>query len=277
MLNAVVAAAPVPIANAGFEADFAQTGSFPVGPVTSWPAYDPFDLLPVNGNFTGVINPSGTACFNFADAPEGNNAAILYLAGSIGAGPIGLRQQLDAQLQANTTYTLRVEVGNIASCAGLPPFDQFYELGGFPGYAVQLVAGGVVVAEDDNTLAGLIPEGEFATSEVVLVVGASHPQIDGTLEIRLINLNMQDTPEDPGIEVDFDDVRLDAAPNGPAPCNRADLAAPFGTLNFADVQQFLGAFGAAQPAADLAAPFGTFNFADVQAFLGLFGGGCPVP
>ena len=57
-------------------------------------------------------------------------------------------------------------------------------------------------------------------------------------------------------------------------CNGADLALPFGTLNFADVQAFLGAFGSSDPAADLAAPMGTFNFADVQAFLGAFGQGC---
>ena len=57
-------------------------------------------------------------------------------------------------------------------------------------------------------------------------------------------------------------------------CNNADQAAPFGTLNFADVQAFLGAFGTGDPAADLAAPMGTFNFADVQAFLGAFGMGC---
>ena len=55
----------------------------------------------------------------------------------------------------------------------------------------------------------------------------------------------------------------------------ADLAAPLGTLNFADVQAFLAAFGTEQPEADLAAPMGTFNFADVQAFLSAFGAGCP--
>ena len=57
-------------------------------------------------------------------------------------------------------------------------------------------------------------------------------------------------------------------------CNAADLAMPFDTLNFADVQAFLGSFGAGLPEADLAAPQGTFNFADVQTFLGLFGTGC---
>ena len=61
---------------------------------------------------------------------------------------------------------------------------------------------------------------------------------------------------------------------GNGPCNNADLAQPFGVLNFADVQSFLGSFGAGLPAADLAAPMGVFNFADVQSFLGLFGTGC---
>ncbi len=58
-------------------------------------------------------------------------------------------------------------------------------------------------------------------------------------------------------------------------CNIADLAEPFGTLDFSDVIAFLVAFGAMDPAADLAPPFGTFDFSDVIAFLGAFGAGCP--
>ncbi|MAY75307.1 MAG: hypothetical protein CMJ31_11420 [Phycisphaerae bacterium] len=58
-------------------------------------------------------------------------------------------------------------------------------------------------------------------------------------------------------------------------CNRADLARPFGTLDIADVVQFLQFFGAMNPAADLAAPAGTFDIADVVAFLQTFGLGCP--
>lgn len=263
-------AAPIPIANAGFEADFAADGTFPVGPVTDWPAYDPNGLLAFGGNFTGVINPTGSACFN-GDAPEGNNAAILFLEGTIGAGPVGLRQELDAVLEAHTVYTLSVEVGNIASCAGLPPFDQFgfFELDGFPGYAVQLLAGGVVVAEDFNSLAGTIPEGEFMTTTVQLVVGASHPQLGGTLEIRLINLNEAETPEDPGVEVDFDDVRLDASP---AACGPADLNAD-GVLNNTDINLFVSAFLAGDPAADLNAD-GVFNNTDVNLYVGAFLAGC---
>ena len=58
-------------------------------------------------------------------------------------------------------------------------------------------------------------------------------------------------------------------------CNGADLAEPFGVLDFSDVVAFLGAFSAMDASADLAAPLGTFDFSDVVAFLGLFGGGCP--
>jgi hypothetical protein len=168
-------AAPIPMTNPGFEADFAAGGTFPVGPVTGWPAYDPLNLLPQPGNFTGVINPTGTSFFNFADAPEGRNAALLFCEGTIGQGPIGLSQTLDAVLEAYTTYTLTVEVGNIASGIGLPPFDSFgfYDLDGFPGYSIQLLANGVVLAEDFNSLA--IPEGEFRTATALVSIGPITP------------------------------------------------------------------------------------------------------
>ena len=55
----------------------------------------------------------------------------------------------------------------------------------------------------------------------------------------------------------------------------ADLAEPFGSLDFSDVIAFLGAFGAGEPAADLAPPFGSLDFSDVLAFLTAFGAGCP--
>ena len=62
---------------------------------------------------------------------------------------------------------------------------------------------------------------------------------------------------------------------GPSGCNDADLAEPFGSLDFSDVAAFLTAFGANDPAADLAAPFGQWDFSDVAAFLAAFGAGCP--
>ena len=60
----------------------------------------------------------------------------------------------------------------------------------------------------------------------------------------------------------------------PPPCP-ADLAAPFGSLDFSDVAAFLAAFGAMAPEADFAPPIGVFDFSDVAAFLAAFGAGCP--
>ncbi len=58
------------------------------------------------------------------------------------------------------------------------------------------------------------------------------------------------------------------------PCP-ADLAEPFGQLDFSDVVAFLTAFGSMDAAADLAEPFGQWDFSDVLAFLAAFGAGCP--
>ncbi len=55
----------------------------------------------------------------------------------------------------------------------------------------------------------------------------------------------------------------------------ADMAVPFGVLDFTDVLAFNVAFGAMDPAADLATPFGTFDFSDVLAFNVAFSAGCP--
>jgi len=77
------------------------------------------------------------------------------------------------------------------------------------------------------------------------------------------------------VEAGVDAVSVTVLTCEDAPPCPADLAEPFGTLDFSDVVAFLAAFGTADPAADLAAPFGTLDFSDVVAFLGAFGAGCP--
>jgi len=52
----------------------------------------------------------------------------------------------------------------------------------------------------------------------------------------------------------------------------ADLAEPYGTLDFTDVVAFLGAFSLGGSAADLAPPTGVLDYSDVVAFLTSFGG-----
>lgn len=223
---AVHGGSSIPINNAGFEANFAPPGCFAIFTPTNWTLYDPNGVIGGN-SAVGVIDPTGTTNFP-AGAPEGLNVALIFLGEDMGTGPVGLTQILAETLQPHTTYTLSVEVGNIASGIGPPPCDVagFFDLDGFPGYQVQLLAGGVVVAQDNDSLHGAIPEGEFRLSTVMLTTGTTHPQMGQPLEIRLINLNLIETPADPGIEVDFDDVRLNAAPVASVPA-----ASQWGLLN----------------------------------------------
>lgn len=58
------------------------------------------------------------------------------------------------------------------------------------------------------------------------------------------------------------------------PCP-ADLAPPFGTLDFSDVLAFLVAFSTGSPDADFAEPTGVFDFSDVLGYLTSFAAGCP--
>jgi len=73
-------------------------------------------------------------------------------------------------------------------------------------------------------------------------------------------------------DLQVDNVFIRSASAG---CNEADLAEPFGSLDFSDVIAFLSAFDAGAGEADLAEPFGSFDFSDVVAFLNAFGTGCP--
>lgn len=200
---------PLTINNPGFEANPVADGCFAVFDPTGWTLYDPNGIRDCCADVIGGIN-CDTPYFP-GGAPEGEHAGIVFLSGDVGGGPMGLTQVLGDVLQANTTYTLSAQIGNIASGQGPPPCDVFgfFDLDGFPGYQVQLLAGGGVIAQDNNSLAGTIPEGEFRRSSFWVTIGETHPQLSEPLEVRLINLNMIDTPEDPGIEVDFDDIRLE--------------------------------------------------------------------
>ena len=68
-------------------------------------------------------------------------------------------------------------------------------------------------------------------------------------------------------------IRLDIAA-GFGPCNAADLAEPFGTLDLTDISAFVGAFVAQETPADLDGN-GLYDLADISAFISAFSGGCP--
>lgn len=201
---------PVAIVNAGFEVDPVSPGCFEVLLPFGWPVFDPNGIVDQFGDSVGCVYADGSVYYPVGGAPEGVNVALVFLSGDVGVGPAGLRQVLGDVLTANTTYTLRAQIGNILGGVGPPPCDVFgfFDLDGFPGYRVQLLAGGGVIVEDNNSLDGLIPDGEFRRTTVQVTIGASHPQLGQPLEIRLINLNTPGTAEAPGIEVNFDEIQL---------------------------------------------------------------------
>lgn len=85
--------------------------------------------------------------------------------------------------------------------------------------------------------------------------------------------------EGPGsvVEAALDGFRIEGLTcDNPFPgCSVADLAPPFGELNFFDLAAYLALFNAGDPGADLAEPIGVLNFFDVAAYLGRFNAGCP--
>jgi hypothetical protein len=202
----------ISIINPGFEANVINPGTFIVLDPTGWNRYDPSGIINQNVNAVGVIRPAGTEFFP-SGAPEAVNAALVFLAGT-GTAPAGLQQTLTSSLVGNTRYTLSVQIGNIASGTSLPGSSDgggvFYNLNGFPGYRIDLLAGGVVIASDNNSLGALIPEGEWRQSTLMFDSPLGHPLIGQSLGIRLVNLHQAGTAAVPNIEVDFDDVRLTA-------------------------------------------------------------------
>ncbi|MEM1183993.1 MAG: M12 family metallo-peptidase [Planctomycetota bacterium] len=70
----------------------------------------------------------------------------------------------------------------------------------------------------------------------------------------------------------LDDVSLTAELATDCP---ADIDEPFGVLDLADIDAFIGAFLSGGTAADIAAPFGVIDLADIDTFIATFLGGCP--
>ena len=214
-------AAPVAVVNSSFESPATPPDSFIVGAApTGWTGYGNLNL---SDRVIGVVNPNTTSLY-VEPVPDGSNIGVTFLQDFSG-DEAGMQQTLGATLEVFTHYTLSVEIGNMA--VSPPPND--FDFGGFPGYRVELLAGGIVIAEDDNTL--LPGEGRFLTSTIQLTVGQTHAQLGQPLGIRLVNLDAA-----PGVEVNFDDVRVDATaldcPELPvAGCKAASSAR--GTLSLA--------------------------------------------
>ncbi len=78
------------------------------------------------------------------------------------------------------------------------------------------------------------------------------------------------------VEAGVDAVKLIqiSCVDSPVGCNDADIAEPFGALNFFDISEFLSVFSSGDLAADMNED-GVLNFFDISDFLGVFSSGCP--
>ena len=184
-------AQPLEIQNPGFEAVELADDEFLAGQLGGAPGWEG-----TNNNAWGAWNPPVDAYPD--EAPEGSNIGFLYQNPDLGS--VAMSHDLSDTLQPEATYTLSLFVGNPQAYFS-ELYNFFFDLEGFPSYRVELLAGGVVLAADDNTL--LPEEGTFERTSITYSVPSDDPLVGEPLSIRLINFN-----DLPGYQVDFDDVQL---------------------------------------------------------------------
>ncbi len=158
----------IAVANPGFEDPPLADGTLLADDVPGW-------VLSGNG---GVQNPSATS-YPEGVVPEGANAVF--------GDDATISQILTATLSPNTDYKLQVDVGL--------PLDAPH----FPGYSLQLWAGGRLLAEDSSPIPAA---GTFNISTVEYFAPFTDTQLGEPLEIRLVSY---------GDRIHFDNLRLSAA------------------------------------------------------------------
>lgn len=132
---------------------------------------------PEPGEWIGLWNLSNLLDYP-GGAPDGVNVAY--------SGGPAISQILSDVVVEGKTYILTLKVGNSPCC-------------GFPGYGVQLLANGVILAEDANSIP--VPSGTFKNVDVTYTSPPADSNAGNQLEIRLLSL---------GPEVTFDDISLTA-------------------------------------------------------------------
>lgn len=181
------ATAPITIVNAGFE-DPALGDNSSSDAITGWSAFGGPD-------FAGAWNPP--AGDYSLGAPEGQNVGSVYWSQAF-SGFSQVLQGAEGQFQADTTYELKVKVGDPTST----PYD---------GYIIQLVVNNNVIAQDDNSR--LPPTGSFVATSLKYIYNAGlHAGLVGyPIEIRLLTKGLEAGSGD----VNFDDVQLTSETSNP--------------------------------------------------------------
>jgi hapalindole H/12-epi-hapalindole U/12-epi-fischerindole U synthase len=164
-------AASITIANPSFEDRTTADGTATVDGT----GLNGFGWSVVVTDQVGVFNPSTQFPLGI---PDGQNTAFTH-------GPM-ISQVLSAVLLSDKQYILSIGIGDANNTS-------------FGGYAIQLLAGGVLLAQDNNTL--LPPDGGFVTSTVSFTTLPTNPHLGQPLEIRLLHGGT-------GLETNFDHAQL---------------------------------------------------------------------
>lgn len=176
----------IPVENPGFESPALADG-LSQGNVPGWSALGTPQSLtawnPLASEFTNGV-------------PQGYNVGDVFLS----PANSGFRQELQGalgQLQADTSYTLKVRVGNYTSSS-------------YDGYIIQLAVDGVVIAQDDNSVTPA--SGAFSLATLTYDYNAAlHSGLVGQpIEIRLLTKGL--TLGTGGVA--FDDVRMSFTATG---------------------------------------------------------------
>ncbi len=221
---------------------------------------------------TGVwvrVDPIGTAA-----QPEDDNTATGTLAwvtgqGSLGGGlgdndvDGGTTSLVSNQIDLSSTQSARISYARwYSNNAGAAPNTDVFEVFVSDDDGQNYVPVETVGPSGAGTSGGWI-EAEFSVGDFV--------DLTSTVRVKFVASDLGDGSI---VEAGIDDVRIFGVSCTADTCP-ADLAAPFGTLNFFDIAAYIGLFNANDPAADIAAPFGSLNFFDISEYIGLFNAGCP--
>lgn len=215
------------------------------------------DLFAINIDDPAAFSATGSINWEYSLALfDASGAAIAYN-GSNGTPGAAIDSTLTAGLAPGLYYLAVVEdeldaggttytgPANAIDGAGAPIFDLTDPLLQIP----PMVAG-TVLGTQDEVVAGDDVAGPW-----------THPVFSPTFfSSTFINITL---------------TGASYAIPAPSGCNAADIAEPFDVLDLADIQAFVAAFVAQEPAADIAPPAGVWDLADLQAFIVAFTGGCP--
>ncbi len=221
---------------------------------------------------TGVwvrVDPNGTGA-----QPEDDNTASGVLAWVTGQGsPGGALGEND--VDGGTTSLVSNQIDLTGTESATISYARWYS--NSAGAAPNADVFQVFVSEDDGAnyvLVETVGPAGAGTSGGWIEAGFNVGDFVGLTSTIRVKFVASDLGAGSVVEAGIDDVRILGVSCTGNPCP-ADLALPFGVLDFSDVVAFLSAFGAEDPAADFAAPLGIFDFSDVVAFLNAFGAGCP--